>query len=102
MIHLVLSALVILILAANVLCALGRGVSKARIRGVLILLSAVGAVLATITLRATLVSDAFVKETLVPMLESLNNATLTEMVGLSETLNQVIIHTVASLINTIL
>ena len=102
MIQTILLAVVIVILAANVLTAWCRGVSKARIRGILVAVSAAGALIVTATLRTTLVSDAFVKEILMPLLEKLNNPTLTEMIGLSDTLNEVVLHTVASLVSPLL
>ena len=59
--NLILVGLVCLILAVSILWNLLRGLSKSRLRGILILVSAVLAVVTTLVLRSTLVSNATIE-----------------------------------------
>ena len=98
MIQLILMALVIFLLAANVLLSAIRGVAKSRIRGITVLSSAVLAVLATVVVRGALASESFLDKVLIPALESMNETEILEILGLSGTLNQVAINTALSFI----
>jgi len=101
--NLILIGLVSLILIVSILWNLLRGLSKSRLRGILILVSAILAVVGTLFLRSFLVSDVTIDTYIVPLLENVLNAPeVVEVLQLSGTLTQVLINVVVSLISPIL
>ncbi|MBQ2735501.1 MAG: hypothetical protein IJF33_06680 [Clostridia bacterium] len=101
--NLIFVAAFCLILASSILWSIFRGLAKSRLRGILALVSAVAAVVATVVVRSTIVSPEFVKETLTPFLEQqLANEELMEALQLSDTLNEIVLHVLVSLISPLL
>ena len=99
---LILTGLFVLIVVISALWGLMRNLAKSRIRGISVLLCAVAAVITAVSLRATLVSDEVIQTQLVPLLESYGQTQVVEILGLSPTLNEVLLHCVYSLVAPIL
>ncbi|MBE6553541.1 MAG: hypothetical protein E7666_04270 [Ruminococcaceae bacterium] len=100
--NLILTGLFVLILAVSALWGLLRGLAKSRIRGISIVLCAVAAVATAVLLRATLVSDQMIEETVIPLLVNSDMGQYAEMLELSPTLTEVLLHTVYSIVSPLL
>ncbi len=81
----------IVILAIGMLWGFLRNLAKSRIRGISLILCAVGAVLLTIPIRNWLFSEERLNQIVIPWMEKLNMPEMVEMFGLSETLNEVLL-----------
>ncbi len=93
----ILVILTILILGVSVLWAFLRGLKKARIRGITVIASLLLAIIATLITRGLMVSNnAFVVDFLAPWLSTYIGE-YTEILEISETLNEVVLHFFASL-----
>ena len=100
--NLILTGLFLLILVISALWGFLRGLAKSRIRGISVLLCAVAAVVTAVLLRATVASDAALQTLIVPLLESNGQTQIVEMLGLSPTLNEVLLHCIYSIASPIL
>ncbi len=98
---LILICAVLVILAISVLWGFLRGLGKARIRGISILVCSVAAVLVTLLLKNQIATMNFVNW-LVSLLESNQQSGIAELLGFSETLNEVILKCAASLVAPLL
>lgn len=98
----ILLCLMLAILVISILWNLIRGLAKSRVRGICILLSAVAAVAVTVGLRSWVLTEEFMKDILMPMLERFATADVVEMLGLSETLNEVVLNVTVSVVSPII
>ena len=85
----------------SVLWAFLRGLAKARIRGISIIACLILSIVITILMRGALLSDGMVDGTIIPILEDNGLSQVVEMLGFSETLNEVILNVIVSLISPI-
>lgn len=99
----------LILLAAFVLCtgitylwAIFRGLAKTRMRVVLILLSAVLAVISTLIAKSMIATEKVVSGVVVPLLEHMNVEGIGELIGMSETLNEVLLGCIGAIIAPIL
>lgn len=95
--NLILTGLFIGVLVISALWGLLRGLAKSRFRGISILLCAVAAVITAVVLRKMAVSDWMIETWIVPLLENYGQTQIVEMMGLSATLNEVILHCIYSI-----
>ena len=100
--NLLLTAGFLIILVISIVWGLLRGLAKARIRGISILLCAAAAVGITLMIRPMIDPVQIVNEVLIPLLENNGQSQMTDMLTLSETLNEVLLHAVISLISPVI
>ena len=101
--NVLLIVFVIVSMLISVLWGFLRGLSKARIRGISVILCAVGAVVLAIASRQWIVSDWFASELVLPFALEMENAQIVrEALGMSKTLNEALLHCITSLIAPIL
>ena len=87
----------------SVLWGFLRGLSKSRIRGISVILCAVGAIVLAIVSRQWIVSDWFISELVLPFVQEMENAGIVkDALGISQTLNEVLLHCITSVITPIL
>ncbi|MBQ8214578.1 MAG: hypothetical protein IJZ80_11260 [Clostridia bacterium] len=95
--NLLLVLAVVVILAVNILFAFLRGLSKSRIRGICILVSAVIAVCVTLFFKSTLTSQEFT-DAILPWLRDQGQDEIKSFLEISPTLNEIILKCLTSLI----
>jgi len=95
--NLILTGLFLLILVISALWGFLRGLAKSRIRGISVLVCAIAAVLTAVLLRSTVASDAALRTFVIPLLEKAGQTQIIEMLGLSPTLNEVLLHCIYSI-----
>ena len=100
--NLILTLLILLTVGISVLVGFLRGLGKARIRGIAVLVSAVAAVLVTVLTRGSVVSDSLIQDTVIPWLQAMEQSEIADMLGMSPTLNATLLNTAYSLIAPIL
>lgn len=99
MANLLLIGFIVLVMAVCILWSFFRGVAKSRIRGIMVLASAVVSIVAAILTRGALVSENKLEQYVIPFVRSLNDTELVvELLGVSETLNVVLLNCIASLL----
>ena len=88
---------VILILGISVGWSILRGVSKARIRGISLIACAILAVILSVVTRSVFLTDTFVEDTLLPLVNVANAGEIvTEILGVSPTLDRVLVNCIVS------
>ncbi len=95
--NLILMGLFALVLVIGALWGLLRGLAKSRIRGISIIFCAVAAVLTAVLIRPLVVSEETIENIVIPLLENSNMKQYAEMLELSPTLNEVLMHTIYSI-----
>ena len=99
MANLILIGFIVLVMAVCILWSFFRGVAKSRIRGIMVLVSAVVSIITAILLRGALVSEDALNQSVIPALQSFaNTEIIVEALGVSPTLNGVLLNCIASLI----
>ena len=103
MANLLLIIFVIVSILISVVWGLLRGLSKARIRGISVIACAIAAVVLAVVSRQWIVTDWFIEESVIPLLQEMNNTEIViEALGMSQTLNGVLLNCITSLITPIL
>ncbi len=98
MANLLLIGFIVLVMAVCILCSIFRGVAKSRIRGIMVLCSAVVAIIVAVCMRGAIVSEDILNDTVIPFVGSLGDTEIVaEALGVSPTLNAVLLNCVASL-----
>ena len=99
----------LIIIGAFLLCfgvtylwALLRGVAKTRMRVITVLISAVLAVISTVIAKSMIATEKVVSGVVVPLLEHFNVEGVGELIGMSATLNEVLLGCIGALIAPIL
>lgn len=87
---------------AAIIISLSRGLVKARIRGICIVVSAAVAVGATLLLRDWVVSSEFTHDYLIPWLEKMDQSIIIELLGLSDVVREIVVKSAASLVAPLL
>lgn len=96
---LIVFVLFAVVVGVTTLWSIFRGLGKSRIRGITVLVSALGAVMITLAMRKHLASQELVDELLIPNLKNLMSSELVaDLFGLSPTLNEVLLNCVSSLL----
>ena len=89
---------ILLIIIVSVVWAILRGLAKARIRGICILVCAILAVILTVCTRGMFTTDKFVSDTVLPWLTQTGmDEKIFEILGVSSTLDNVLINCIVSL-----
>lgn len=92
----------IIIIGASVGWAMLRGLSKARIRGISLIVCAVLAVLLTAMTRGAIITDTIMEDWVLPLLEEAGAGEIvTELLGVSPTLDMVLLNLSVSLVTPI-
>lgn len=86
----------------SLILSLKRGLVNARIRGIFLLASAAGAVGATILLRDWVVSSEFTHDYIIPWLQRMDQSVIIELLGLSDTVREIVVKSAASLVAPLL
>lgn len=93
---------VLIILGLSTVWAMFRGLAKARIRGISVLVCAILAVVITLLTRNSLLNGDLVNETILPLLQESENAQIIELLQISQTLNITLLNVVVSLITPLM
>lgn len=98
MANLLLIGFIVLVMAVCIVWSFFRGVAKSRIRGIMVLASAVVSIIATILMRDVLASEKILDQLVLPFVKSLQNTEIVvDLLGVSETLNTVLLNCIVSL-----
>ena len=100
--NLILTLFILLTIGISVLFGFLRGLGKARIRGISVLVCALAAILVAALSRGSVVSDTLMQETVIPWLQAMEQSEIADMLGMSPTLNAALLNTAYSLIAPIL
>lgn len=99
MANLLLIGFIVIVMAVCVLSSFFRGIAKSRIRGIMVLACAVVSIVTAILLRGALVSENVLNESVIPVIQSFaNTEIIVEALGVSPTLNDVLLNCIASLV----
>ncbi len=99
MANLILIGFIVLVMAVCILWSFFRGVAKSRIRGIMVLACAVVSIVTALLLRGALVSEDALNQSVIPALRSFSNTEIiVEALGVSPTLNGVLLNCIASLV----
>ena len=103
MLNLILCLVSVGIIAINILVCLGRGVHKSRVRALMIVGCAVGAVALTVVSRSAVVSETVMANNIIPFLNTLPNMSVAvEMLNISATLREILANIITSLTTPII
>ncbi len=95
-------AAAIVLIGIAFLWGLLRGLAKTRLRTILIVVSGVAAVLSTLVAKQFIASEDFVNDVVAPALETFQIAGLDDLLGMSETLNEVLLGCIGAMFAPIL
>ena len=99
MANLLLIGFIVLVLAICMLWSFFRGVAKSRIRGIMVLSCAVVSIIAAVLMRGAIVSEDILNGSVIPFVRSLGDTEIVvEALGVSPTLNAVLLNCIASLL----
>ena len=105
MFNLILCLTLLAIVLINVLIGMGRGVQRSRVRAIIVLGCALGAVLLTSLARSFILTDAVMEKNIIPFLEGLQKVDMSmvvEMLNMSTTLRDLVTNTTYSLVTPLL
>ncbi len=98
MANLLLIGFIVLVMAVCIVWSFFRGLAKSRIRGIMVLVSAVVAIITASALRGVLVSESVLNKLVIPFIQSLQGTeVVVEALGVSQTLNEVLLNCIVSL-----